>query len=233
VLLQPLAWHMQSHRLNVAVWWHGSQVNGIPEEVCMDHLHATAFQHTPLGRTILGPAQNIKSISRDDIEAYIRSHYTAGAHAVLALWCSWQSHTCAAMRPQHAPPRPARAVRAAVVAQEYSCDGSRACAGRMVLAAAGDVDHDALVAVAKNTFSALPADTTSARDLVAADPSHFTGSHVAVRDPDEPTTALAIAFQGAPWLSPDSVTLQVRLFLCGYSARPARARPCSGSASAP
>jgi predicted Zn-dependent peptidase len=54
------------------------QVNTIPEEVTMDHLHSTAFQHTPLGRTILGPAQNIKSMTRDDIEAYIRCHYTAG-----------------------------------------------------------------------------------------------------------------------------------------------------------
>ena len=44
----------------------------------MDHLHSTAFQHTPLGRTILGPAQNIKSMTRDDIETYIRCHYTAG-----------------------------------------------------------------------------------------------------------------------------------------------------------
>lgn len=44
----------------------------------MDHLHATAFQHTPLGRTILGSAQNIQSITREDIETYIRTHYTAG-----------------------------------------------------------------------------------------------------------------------------------------------------------
>lgn len=60
------------------------QVNGMPEEVCMDHLHATAFQHTPLGRTILGSAQNIQSITRDDIETYIRTHYTAGtSHTLL------------------------------------------------------------------------------------------------------------------------------------------------------
>jgi processing peptidase subunit beta len=29
------------------------------EEVVFDHLHATAFQHQPLGRTILGPKENI------------------------------------------------------------------------------------------------------------------------------------------------------------------------------
>ena len=45
----------------------------------MDHLHSTAFQHTPLGRTILGPTQNIQAMSKADVEAYIRTHYTAGA----------------------------------------------------------------------------------------------------------------------------------------------------------
>ena len=30
------------------------------QEVVFDHLHATAYQETPLGRTILGPSENIK-----------------------------------------------------------------------------------------------------------------------------------------------------------------------------
>jgi processing peptidase subunit beta len=30
------------------------------QEVTVDHLHATAYQETPLGRTILGAAENIK-----------------------------------------------------------------------------------------------------------------------------------------------------------------------------
>ena len=37
-----------------------TQVEGIPEEVIFDHLHATAFQRSPLGRTILGPAENVR-----------------------------------------------------------------------------------------------------------------------------------------------------------------------------
>ena len=40
------------------------EVEGVPEEVVFDHLHATAFQQTPLGRTILGPAANVKSLTR-------------------------------------------------------------------------------------------------------------------------------------------------------------------------
>ncbi|CAD6500078.1 BgTH12-04181 [Blumeria graminis f. sp. triticale] len=47
------------------------------EEVVFDHLHATAFQGQPLGRTILGPAENIESIQRDDLVSYIKTNYTA------------------------------------------------------------------------------------------------------------------------------------------------------------
>ncbi|KAG9230756.1 mitochondrial processing peptidase beta subunit mitochondrial precursor [Amylocarpus encephaloides] len=47
------------------------------EEVVFDHLHATAFQGQPLGRTILGPAANIESINREDLTNYIKTNYTA------------------------------------------------------------------------------------------------------------------------------------------------------------
>eukprot|EP00252_Welwitschia_mirabilis_P010746 TRINITY_DN2422_c0_g1_i1.p1 TRINITY_DN2422_c0_g1~~TRINITY_DN2422_c0_g1_i1.p1 ORF type:complete len:510 (-),score=61.71 TRINITY_DN2422_c0_g1_i1:822-2351(-) len=46
------------------------------EEVIFDHLHATAFSNCPLGRTILGPVENIKSISRSDLRNYISTHYS-------------------------------------------------------------------------------------------------------------------------------------------------------------
>lgn len=45
------------------------------QEVVFDHLHATAFQGTPLGRTILGPTKNIKSISRNDLVSYVKNNY--------------------------------------------------------------------------------------------------------------------------------------------------------------
>lgn len=47
------------------------------EEVVFDHLHATAFQGQPLGRTILGPRQNIRDISRTELTNYIKKNYTA------------------------------------------------------------------------------------------------------------------------------------------------------------
>lgn len=51
------------------------EVDGQTQEVIFNHLHATAFQYTPLGRTILGPAENIKRITKENIEDYISAHY--------------------------------------------------------------------------------------------------------------------------------------------------------------
>src|SRR5271170_5304888 len=47
------------------------------EEVVFDHLHATAFQGQALGRTILGPKENIESLTRTEMENYIKKNYTA------------------------------------------------------------------------------------------------------------------------------------------------------------
>jgi processing peptidase subunit beta len=40
-----------------------------------DHLHATAFQFSPLGRTILGPEENIRRITKQQLQDYMRTHY--------------------------------------------------------------------------------------------------------------------------------------------------------------
>jgi mitochondrial-processing peptidase subunit beta len=47
------------------------------EEVVFDHLHATAFPTQDLGRTILGPKENILSIKRNDLVDYIGNNYRA------------------------------------------------------------------------------------------------------------------------------------------------------------
>jgi hypothetical protein len=55
-----------------------------------DHLHATAFQFSPLGRTILGPEENIKNITRQDLVAYMQKHYR-GPRMVRLLVVSYTS----------------------------------------------------------------------------------------------------------------------------------------------
>lgn len=47
------------------------------QEVVFDHLHATAYQGTPLANTILGPTANIRSINANDLREYLNNHYKA------------------------------------------------------------------------------------------------------------------------------------------------------------
>ena len=60
------------------------EVNKQYEEVILDHLHETAFMNTGLGRTILGPEENIRSLTKEDLESYIHTHYTADRFVVAA-----------------------------------------------------------------------------------------------------------------------------------------------------
>jgi mitochondrial-processing peptidase subunit beta len=53
------------------------EVEGQIEEVIFDRLHETAFRGSPLGNTILGPVENIQSMTRETIANYIGTHYTA------------------------------------------------------------------------------------------------------------------------------------------------------------
>ena len=53
------------------------EVSGQMDEVVLDDLHETAYYGNALGRTILGPAENINTISQADIDNYLKSHYTA------------------------------------------------------------------------------------------------------------------------------------------------------------
>lgn len=146
------------------------EVDSIPEEVVFDYLHGTAFQDSPLGRTILGPVENINAMKSADLRAYIDAHY----------------------KPQ-----------------------------RMVLAAAGDIAHDELVAMAKEHFGSMPKDPsgTTSLDLAAADPAYLVGSDVRMRDDDMQVAHFAIAFESCGWSHPDSVSFMVMQALMGSYER--------------
>ena len=64
------------------------EVNKDDSEVIFDQLHAAAFQGTPLGRTILGPSENIKSITRDHLQNYIKTVLMPKAPSDNASWKS-------------------------------------------------------------------------------------------------------------------------------------------------
>ncbi|CAI4640253.1 AEG_G0036980.mRNA.1.CDS.1 [Saccharomyces cerevisiae] len=59
------------------------EVDKMYDEVVFDHLHEITYKDQPLGRTILGPIKNIKSITRTDLKDYITKNYK-GDRMVLA-----------------------------------------------------------------------------------------------------------------------------------------------------
>jgi len=53
------------------------EVDSQMEEAIFDRLHETAFRGCMLGKTILGPPENVKSITRDQIVDYVETFYVA------------------------------------------------------------------------------------------------------------------------------------------------------------
>jgi processing peptidase subunit beta len=136
------------------------EINGQPEEVVFDYLHATAYQGSSLGMTILGPDENIKSITREDLQEYIKTNYTAP---------------------------------------------------RIVLSAAGGVDHDELVKLAEKHFGGLSSE--SHIDMVP--PCPFTGSELRMRDDSMPQAHIALSVEGVGWKHPDYFPLMVASSIVG------------------
>ncbi|GAB4840101.1 hypothetical protein Ancab_020813 [Ancistrocladus abbreviatus] len=60
------------------------EVGEIGDEAIFDHLHATAFQYTPLGKSVIGPVNSIKSITKADIQDYISTHYATHRMVIAA-----------------------------------------------------------------------------------------------------------------------------------------------------
>ncbi len=164
------------------------QVNKQHSELVFDHLHATAFQHSPLGRTILGPVENIKSINRDQLVQYIKTHY-----------------------------RGPRMVRGTFSGHGFTRALMSQTTMMQVLAAAGAVNHDELVKLATDAFGSIPDEdpTTSVRALLTKEPALYTGSYVHDRFPDATNCSFAVAFRGASWTDPDSIPLMVMQTMLG------------------
>jgi processing peptidase subunit beta len=77
-------------------------------------------------------------------------------------------------------------------------------APRMVLAAAGGVKHEELVALAEKAF----ADLSSADNVAKMGEIEYTGSEVRIRNDDMPLAHIAIAVEGVSWTDPDFYTMQ-------------------------
>lgn len=83
-------------------------------------------------------------------------------------------------------------------------------ADRMVLVGSGDVDHDTLVKLAEQKFGGL-----QSAAAVASSKPVFTGSEIRLRDDTLPQARIALAVEGAPYLSDDYFTLLVMQAIIG------------------
>lgn len=63
------------------------EVDKMYDEVVFDHLHAVTYKNQDLGRTILGPRDLIKTISREDLVNYIGTNYKGDRMAVIGVGC--------------------------------------------------------------------------------------------------------------------------------------------------
>ncbi|XP_023661303.2 cytochrome b-c1 complex subunit 1, mitochondrial-like [Paramormyrops kingsleyae] len=62
-------------RQRAAVLRELEEVENSLQDVCLDMLHATAFQGTPLGQSVLGPSHNARTLTRQNLVDFISSHY--------------------------------------------------------------------------------------------------------------------------------------------------------------
>ncbi|XP_062977414.1 cytochrome b-c1 complex subunit 1, mitochondrial [Elgaria multicarinata webbii] len=87
-------------------------------------------------------------------------------------------------------------------------------APRMVLAAAGGVNHKEVADLAKQHFGNVP--IAYKEDVIPVLPRcRFTGSEIEVRDDALPLAHVAIAVEGAGWANPDNIPLLVAKSILG------------------
>jgi processing peptidase subunit beta len=67
-----------------AILRKAAEASKVHEEVVLDELHSTAFMGTGLGRSILGPDENVKNLTRQDLLDYTNTHYTADRFVISA-----------------------------------------------------------------------------------------------------------------------------------------------------
>lgn len=123
-----------------------------PDDVIFDWLQEESYRGQPLGRTILGPEERVRSFSRADLQGFVEEHYGPG---------------------------------------------------QMILAAAGGVDHDALVKLAERLFGHMEAKTG-----LTAEAATFTGGEARqIKDLEQ--AHFALAFEGPGYRDQSMYTAQI------------------------
>ncbi|KAG6521728.1 hypothetical protein ZIOFF_018854 [Zingiber officinale] len=100
---------------------------------------------------------------------------------------------------------------------------------RMVISAAGAVNHDEIVNMVGRLFTNFSSDPTTADQLIAANPAVFTGCEVRVEDNEMPLAHFVVTFKGSSWTEPSSIPLMVIQSLLGSWEKNTGIGSCSGS----
>ena len=124
-----------------------------PDDIVFDWLQETAYPDQSLGRSILGPSENISRFSREDLSGFVNEHYSPD---------------------------------------------------RMILSAAGGIDHDVLCKFAEKAFGDLKKPKSSPQSMTAA----FSGGEFR-RDQKLEQAHFALAFESPSYRSSDIYTAQV------------------------
>ena len=124
-----------------------------PDDIVFDWLQETAYPEQSLGRSILGPSENISRFSREDLSTFVGEHYSPD---------------------------------------------------RMILSAAGGVDHEKLCVLAENAFGDLKKPQSTYRSKSAA----FSGGEFR-KEKSLEQAHFALAFESPSYKSPDIYTAQV------------------------
>jgi predicted Zn-dependent peptidase len=123
-----------------------------PNNVVFDLFQETAYPNQPLGRSILGTAERVSRLSRDELIAYMDTHYSAN---------------------------------------------------RMVVVAAGRVDHDTFTGIVSDAFNSL-----QRRDPELIEPAVYSGGDVR-KERELEQVHIVIGFNGVSYEDPEFFAQQV------------------------
>jgi len=124
-----------------------------PDDIIFDWLQEAAYPGQALGRTILGPAEQVSGFDRAALQGFVAEHYQPG---------------------------------------------------RMILSAAGAVDHDAICALAERLFGDMPAGAAGLAEEAA---TFVGGEHRTIKSLEQ--VHFALALEGPTYRAPDIFTAQV------------------------
>ena len=85
ILLNSLCDECELDREKEVILQEIGQALDTPDDVVFDHLQAVAFKDQAIGRTILGPAESVRSLTPDVLKTYLGQNYTAANIVVSAV----------------------------------------------------------------------------------------------------------------------------------------------------